>query len=188
MSDENERLAAETMAEARRRREYEAGRLSTTDGNPPQSFETPAPGPIESRTGQHSQYWVLSEAERAKGFVRPVRRSYKHVGIAGPQFPLAALSDEESKQYASVGYVMFEAYPEGSQESSTTGRYWTAEQLAKVGKGCGVVTTMGVALAETYAREPGFYGSTMCVGCRTHLPVGANGEFVWDGTDERVGT
>ncbi len=60
----------------------------------------------------------------------------------------------------------------------------TAEQLAqfnregKVG-GCGTVTTMAQALAETYARDPSFYGATYCAGCRTHLPVGAYGEFVW---------
>lgn len=28
--------------------------------------------------GQNEKYLVLSEAERAKGFVRPVRRSYTH--------------------------------------------------------------------------------------------------------------
>ena len=45
-----------------------------------------------------------------------------------------------------------------------------------------------VLRAETYARAPGFYGGTFCIGCKTHLPVGRAGEFVWDGTDERVGT
>jgi hypothetical protein len=179
-------MSEHETAEESRRRAYEAGRLTTTDGKPPQSFETPAPGPIESRTGQHSQYWVLSEAERAKGFVRPVRQSYRHVGIPGPAFPLADLSEEDQQRYASVGYVKFERYPPG--ESSAIGRYWTQKQLDSVGKGCGTVTTMGRALAETYAREPRFYGSTMCVGCGTHLPVGRAGEFVWDGTDERVGT
>lgn len=53
---------------------------------------------------------------------------------------------------------------------------------------CGSVTTMGQALAETYAADPSFYGATMCVACRGHFPVGADGEFVWDGTDEKVGT
>ena len=47
---------------------------------------------------------------------------------------------------------------------------------------------MGLAIAETYARDPSFYGGTYCAGCQTHLPVGPKGEFVWDGTDERVGT
>ena len=39
--------------------------------------ERGAPGPIKAN-GQHTDYWVLSEAERAKGFVRPVRQVYVH--------------------------------------------------------------------------------------------------------------
>jgi len=53
---------------------------------------------------------------------------------------------------------------------------------------CDGVTTMGRALAETYARDPSFYDGTYCAVCRTHFPVGANGEFTWQGTTERVGT
>lgn len=53
---------------------------------------------------------------------------------------------------------------------------------------CGGVTTMGLALAETYARDPGFYSGTFCCSCRAHFPVGADGEFTWDGTREKVGT
>lgn len=82
--------------------------------------------------GQQKGYVVLSAEERAKGFVRPMRRSYVH--------------DK-----------------------------------------CGGVTTMGLALAETYARDPGFYSGTFCAVCGTHFPVGAAGEFTWDGTDEKVG-
>jgi hypothetical protein len=85
-----------------------------------------------ARKGQQQDYVVLAEEERAKGFVRPVRRSYKHLK-------------------------------------------------------CGIVTTMGQTLAETYARDPGFYSGTFCCGCQDHFPVGENGEFVWDGTNERVG-
>ena len=89
---------------------------------------------IVPSTGQQKGYVVLAEEERAKGFVRPVRRSYKHLT-------------------------------------------------------CGSVTTMGQALAETYARQPvGFYPGPFCVTCRGHFPVGPDGEFVWDGTDEKVGT
>lgn len=50
---------------------------------------------------------------------------------------------------------------------------------------CGSVTEMGRAIAETYARQPSFYGSTFCVACRGYYPVS---EFVWDGTQERVGS
>jgi hypothetical protein len=45
---------------------------------------------------------------------------------------------------------------------------------------CGTATTMGPAIAETYARNPGFYGATYCIGCRNHRPVGPDGEFVWE--------
>ena len=47
---------------------------------------------------------------------------------------------------------------------------------------------MGHTLAETYARDPYFYSGTFCTGCGTHFPVGEQGEFVWDGTDQKVGT
>ena len=52
---------------------------------------------------------------------------------------------------------------------------------------CGTVTTMGRAIAETYAANPSFYGGTFCVKCHDHYPVGVDGEFTWlDGT--KVGT
>ena len=107
----------------------------TTDGQPPRPGyeDRPAPAPINPRTGQHEAYWVLSAEERAKGFVRPVRRAYMHVV-------------------------------------------------------CGTVTSMGLALAETYARDPAYYGSTFCVAYKAHFRVGEHGEFVWHRTTEKVGT
>lgn len=45
---------------------------------------------------------------------------------------------------------------------------------------CGTSTMMGQAIAETYARNPQFYGSTWCVACSMHRPVGPEGEFVWE--------
>lgn len=42
---------------------------------------------------------------------------------------------------------------------------------------CGVVTTMGYAIAETYARNPHFYNGTFCCGCRAHFPLK---EFTWE--------
>lgn len=139
--------------------------------------------------GQQEVYLVLSDEERSKGFVRPVRRSYRHVGLPEPKYPLRDLGPDETERYSKYGYVKFESYPqEGDEAPSLLGRYWTQEQLNKIGKGCGVVTTMGRAIAETYARNPKFYGGTFCCGCGKHLPVGEDGEFVWDGTDERVGT
>lgn len=71
--------------------------------------------------GQQQDYVVLTPEERAKGFVKPVRRTYVHK--------------------------------------------------------CGAATTMGMALAETYARSPRFYSGTFCVGCGSHFPLN---EFHWD--------
>lgn len=72
--------------------------------------------------GQQRGYVVLTAAERAKGFVKPVRRSYVH-------------------------------------------------------RTCGGQTSMGNALAETYARDPSFYSGTFCVGCGSHFPLD---QFNWD--------
>ncbi len=157
---------------------------ATTDGKPPRpGFETAgAPAPINPLTGQHEAYWVLSSEERAKGFVRPVRTVYIHTGMR-PKYPLRDLTPEEKERYANCGYVSFETYPES--ESPVTGRYWTKADLAS---GCGALTTMGRALAETYARDPKYYGATFCCNCGKHFPVGEDGEFIWDGTTERVGT
>ena len=82
--------------------------------------------------GQAEVYLVLSDDERANGFVRPLRESYRHTA-------------------------------------------------------CGSVTDMSSPIAESYARDPNFYGSTYCVQCRLHRPVGERGEFEWlDGS--KVGT
>ena len=54
---------------------------------------------------------------------------------------------------------------------------------------CGTSTRMPIACAETYARDPHFYGSTFCCHCGTYPPVGEDGEFVWDTIkNEKVGT
>lgn len=136
---------------------------------------------VPTASGQNETYLVLSEAERAKGFVRPYRDSYKHVG-APPKYPLFDLTDE---QKARVGggnsYVKFEKYP--PERGPALGRYWTAAELAR--KGCGAVTTMGRLLSETYARQPSFYGSTFCVGCGAHHEVA---EFVWTADGQVVGS
>jgi len=97
--------------------------------------------------GQQKDYVVLTPEERGKGFVRPVRRTYIHVGL----------------------------------DPSMSGCV-----LTKVGKnGCGTRTTMGQSIAETYARDPSFYTGTFCCSCGQHRPLE---EFVWEGTDERVGS
>lgn len=57
---------------------------------------------------------------------------------------------------------------------------------------CGAITTMSRPLAETYARDPNFYSGTFCSTCRSHFPIGADGEFTWyenDGSEgQKVGT
>lgn len=73
------------------------------------------------RTGQHKAYLILCDEEREKGFVKPLRTSYRH-------------------------------------------------------RPCGEITTMGRAIAETYARDPHFYGATFCVHCDVHKPLA---EFTW---------
>jgi hypothetical protein len=80
--------------------------------------------------GQQETYLVLSDEERAKGFVRPVRTKYTHLA-------------------------------------------------------CGTETRMGLALAETYSRDPKFYGGTYCCHCGKHfnLVTDAGHQFEWeDGT------
>ena len=140
--------------------------------------ETPDHREIDPETGLQKDYVVLCPDERAKGFVRPVRRSYIHVGIR-PKYPLRDLTAEEQERYKQYGYIKYEAYP--SSESPKCGRFWTGKDLHS---GCGHVTTMALALAETYARDPKFYSGTFCAHCRVHLPLE---QFVWAGTDEQVG-
>lgn len=156
--------------------------VTTTDGRSVDEVRAEQTG----ETGMHKSYIVLTDEERAKGFVRPVRNAYRHVGIPAPVNELRDLTDDERSRYAAHGYAKFEIYP--PSESPRTGRYWTQVELDSIGKGCGTVTRMGLALAETYARDPSFYGATFCCGCDKHLRVGASGEFVWNGSTERVGT
>lgn len=142
--------------------------------------------PDETPVPQNSCYLVLSEEERKKGFLRPVRMSYRHVGIHGPRHPLRDLTPDEKARFGDSEFAKFEEYP--PSDSSAIGRWWSQKDLDRVGKGCGTVTTMGRELSETYARNPHFYGATYCVRCSMHRPVGRDGEFVWEGTEERVGT
>lgn len=130
----------------------------------------------KKENGQNEAYLVLSDAEKAKGFVRPLRNTYQHVGLY-PGHPLRDLTAEEKDRYPQ--YVKYEEYPEGE---AACGKFWAQKQLDA--KPCDATTTMATSIAETYACDPKFYGATFCTSCRTHLPVG---EFVWlDGS--RVGS
>jgi hypothetical protein len=55
-------------------------KMCTTSGEPVEKVRAEQ---TES-TGQHKAYIVLCPDERAKGFVRPYRDAYKHVGRAEP--------------------------------------------------------------------------------------------------------
>lgn len=135
-------------------------------------------------SGQQEGYVVLSDAERAKGFVRPLRDAYRHVGVR-PIFPTRPLTPDEETRHGGgdAPYVAFEPYPPGHRGSSL-GRFWTQAQLDS---GCQAITTMGRSIAETYARDPAFYGGTFCSTCAAHFPVGENGEFTWYEMDGREG-
>lgn len=95
----------------------------------------------KNETGQHAGYIVLCPDERAKGFTRPYRDAYRHVG----RLVNIVLNEEDMKDAC---------IPRSHRIN-----------------GCGTVTTMGKALSETYARDPKFYGSTFCCHCQKHLPV-----------------
>ena len=82
-------------------------------------------------------------------------------------------SDEHTR-YDEYGYVKFEEYSKDG--SGRVGRFWTQADLDRFARGCGEVTTMSDSIAETYARDPSYYGSTFCVACRHHYPVK---EFEW---------
>lgn len=154
---------------------------TTTDPKDPRLTRGADDGPVP----QNEVYLVLPEEDRARGFVRPLRHTYVHVGPAASTNPLRPLTDDEHERYDQYGYVAYEAYPNAHEESSVLGRFWTQAQLDSVGKGCGTSTTMADSIAETYARDPHFYGSTYCCGCSRHIAVA---EFVWQGTNERVGS
>ena len=163
----------------------------TTDRNDPKLKEGQ-----KNEIGQHEIYLVLSEEERAKGFIRPVRNSYVHVGKKQQGLEIHRMIDEEEKKemkekYPSdKNYVAVLTVMKKEDGSFLGGTYVTQEELDawKSGKlidGCGTTTTMGDALSETYARDPKFYGATFCCHCNKHLPVE---EFVWAGTDKLVGS
>lgn len=155
----------------------------TVSGRDPE-LDTSCSAPTDEKRpdGQLKDHWTLPEEDRKKGWVRPLRTNYNHVGIGRPKNPLRDLTEDEHKRYDEYGYVKYEEYP---QDAACCGKYWTQAELDKIGKGCGVTTTMPMACAETYAKNPKYYGSTFCCGCGEYFAVR---EFVWSGSTERVGS
>ena len=138
----------------------------------------------QKEEGQNNCYLVLSEEERAKGFVRPYRDSYIHKGRKYAD-GIRMLDKPEKSDFNGKTYVAI------ANIGTSGGAYITQEELDQYNRtggyigGCGTLTKMGAPLSETYARNPHFYGATFCCGCNRHLPVG---EFVWDADGETVGS
>lgn len=162
-------------------------RCSVSGEAPANPDDAPVPNSATRADGQYVDHWVMCPGEIIKaGFKRPVRKSYRHVGIPGPTFTLRDLTDEERERFGN-DYAKYEPYPK-DYKGSALGHLWSQVDLDKVGKGCGTVTSMPQAIAETYAASPGYYGSTFCCGCGGYFKVGEAGEFVWSCTNDRVGT
>lgn len=164
--------------------------MLTTDRNDPNLHE-------KEENGQNKAYLVMTDEEIKAGFVRPVRRTYVHVGRKYYGFkPFENPEYIDGKEYVGV-LASHESYKDNgkvyvgtllindSNGNYVGGRFATQEEVDQFNKtgrvgGCGVATTMNQVIAETYAANPKFYGATFCVGCGTHLPVS---EFSWeDGT------
>jgi len=79
----------------------------TLSGNPPEpGYKGPAPAPIDPTTGMHKDYWVLSSEERARGFVRPLRKTYRHLACGA----LTTMSDSIAQTYARNPYFYNATY------------------------------------------------------------------------------
>lgn len=177
----------------------------TTDPNDPKLKEGQ-----KNEKGQHEIYLVLSDEERAKGFVRPVRDAYKHIGKMTPDiqekgklFTLDELHEkdpteynneriEKFKNWGHVAYIEYsEEYKKTNGSSAVVGQFIDQKEYDAMQNkepyvgGCGSVTTMGDALSETYARDPKFYGATFCCGCNKHIRVE---EFQWVNDGQTVGS
>jgi hypothetical protein len=145
------------------------------------------------KTGQHKDYIVLCPDERAKGFIRPFRNKYIHVGRFNSHWKgvhRILWGNEISPSPSGEPYVAVMTILTNEDGSFKGGAYVTKKELDAWQKGeriggCGVETRMGDALSETYARDPKFYGATFCVGCNQHLPAG---EFIWSQDGEIVGS
>lgn len=125
--------------------------------------------------GQQEGYVVLSAEERAKGFVKPLRRSYLHSGLQAPA-ALRDLTADEKAKWGSDWAKYDPSYPKRGPHS-LGGKFWTQEQVDRIGKGCGAITTMATSIAETYARDPRFYSGTFCCSCGAHFDLN---EFTWE--------
>lgn len=54
-------------------------KVTLSGKDPCPDYSGPAPCPIDQKTGMHQDYWILSQNELDKGFIRPIRQTYKHI-------------------------------------------------------------------------------------------------------------
>ena len=143
---------------------------------------------------QNECYLILSEEERAKGFVRPYRNRYIHVGrnIKSHWKEVhRLLTEEEIVEFTDKKYVAVMSIVTDDEGNFKGGTYVTQEELDAWNKGeringCGCKTIMAREISETYARDPKFYGATWCMNCGKHIDVN---EFIWDDeSGETVGS
>src|SRR5262249_33115985 len=118
-------------------------RCSVSGELPTNPDDAPVPNSATRPDGQHVDHWTMCPTEIMQaGFKRPVRMSYRHVGLPAPRVALRDLTDEERERNAQYGYVKFEPNPDYPEKTSIIGTYWTQDRLDKIAKGCGVVTSM----------------------------------------------
>ena len=139
---------------------------------------------------QNECYVILSEEERAKGFIRPYRNCYVHVGrLVESEGTLRELTDEEKERHNKYGTIYSHCLDYPKERYPLVGKNMTQEEVDNMGKrigGCGGKTIMAREISETYARDPKFYGSTWCMNCGKHINVN---EFIWDDdSGETVGS
>jgi len=125
-------------------------RKETTSGKPPENpLSSSTPTDKKKPNGQYEDYWVLSKEEREKGFIRPLRFSYKHLGKdldLKRMIPIEKYFKENAEEYPqerqlryinTYGYVGF--IPNTDHHSAILGRFVKQSDL---GSGCGHITKM----------------------------------------------
>lgn len=94
---------------------------TTSDPNDPRLTHGPDQEPAE----QAEVYLVLSEEERRKGFVRPYRDSYVHVGVCGV---ITRMSQDISETYARQPDFYGATYCVGCHKHLPVSEFrWTAD-------------------------------------------------------------
>lgn len=119
----------------------------------------------------------LEQAKREAAATIPVDRSARQLSGGGE---ITADHRELKDDGQQKGYVVLTP---AERAKGFTRPYRDAYRHLK----CGKITTMSRDIAETYARDPGFYSGTFCTTCRAHFPVGEEGEFTWYEMDGREG-